>query len=528
MKFEILQKGQVIEVKEFNDGTFKIGRVPEADLHLNSPAISKTHATLVVRNGRAAVIDMGSSNGTFVNGILVKKHRMEMGDEVGIGDFKIRLARNQKMQVGKVQARGAASGGGTQGNAALAFESQPEEQIATDPLTPQQKLEQLMDKKLLVPFYGILKTVEFRWILASILIAALLTSVILSVLPFIRWGQQITSQEALNRAHTVLSQVVRENYRVISKTNDFTRLTVEAAESEKGMLGVFVIDPKSNIILSPAKHFNKSVTEPDTLVAIKYILEGKEERVSVPKDGGEYVVAQPLYMFSPETNDRSTAAIVLAYFQVDQAVSSTFTPITEAAIFSIFLSLLAFYFITKMVTYPIAALHEQLDAALKGENVAITAEARYPALETLATVINFSISRIRQGGGGVAAAVKMSENEVEVKAYESAVTEFDAGSSDALLLLDQDNKVRFVGKVLEDLIGLRNQYAVGQNISDACRDQSFAGTAIDLSDRVKQTLGQTQTAILDINGISRNVVAVCHRNSNGEINWVLLTVKMVT
>jgi hypothetical protein len=520
VKFEILHKGKLLEVKEFVDGTFKIGRVAESDIQLTSPGISKAHATLVVRAGRAAVIDMGSSNGTFVNGILVKKHRIEMGDEITIGEYKIRLARNQRVAVGKPRA----VGGGVDGNAALSYESSAEPEPAAPP-TPQEKLVLLMDKKVLIPFYQILRTVDWKWILGSIILGALLCSVSLSVLPFVRWGQQITSQEALNRAHTLLAQVVRENYRIISKTNDFTRLTVESAENEKGILAIFVVDPKSNIILAPAKFFNKSVTEPYTLLAIKQIQEGKEDRVSVSQEGDEYVVAQPIYIFSSDTNDRSLAAIVLAYFRVDQGVSSTFTPITEAAIFSIFLSLLAFYFITKMVTYPLATLQEQLDAALKGENVTITAEARLPELETLATVMNFSISRMRQAGGG-AAPVQTSEAEEIAKTYELAVQEFDAGTSDALLLLDQDNKIRFVGKILEDLIGLRNQYAMGQNISDACRDQSFAGTAIDLSDRVKQTIGQMQTATLDVNGISRSLVAVAHRNAAGEIAWVLITVKM--
>jgi hypothetical protein len=75
---------------------------------------------------------------------------------------------------------------------------------------------------------------------------------------------------------------------------------------------------------------------------------------------------------------------------------------------------------------------------------------------------------------------------------------------------------------------MRNQYAQGQNVSDACRDQSFAGTVIDLADNVVRSLGEVQSAQLDINGISRTMVGVGHKNLVGEIRFVMVTIKMAT
>ena len=83
-----------------------------------------------------------------------------------------------------------------------------------------------------------------------------------------------------------------------------------------------------------------------------------------------------------------------------------------------------------------------------------------------------------------------------------------------------------MGPVLSDLLSLRPQYAIGQNISDACRDGSFAGTAIELAEKVVSSLGENQTAQLEINGISRGMTAVGHRFSNGELAFTLITVKM--
>src|SRR5262249_41637641 len=152
------------------------------------------------------------------------------------------------------------------------------------------------------------------WIIGSILIISLVASVLLSVVPILRWSKQIATKEALQRAHTILAQSVRENYRILSKTNENTRLTTEALESEKGILSAYVIDPRSGSVLAPPKYFNKTINDIPSLRAIKKIQEGKEDNVSIERDSDTYIVAQPIYLYSPEVNDRRLEAIVLATF----------------------------------------------------------------------------------------------------------------------------------------------------------------------------------------------------------------------
>ena len=50
---------------------------------------------------------------------------------------------------------------------------------------------------------------------------------------------------------------------------------------------------------------------------------------------------------------------------------------------------------------------------------------------------------------------------------------------------------------------------------------------LDLANQVMQSLGETQTAMLDINGFARNMSAIAHKNRGGEIRFILLLVKMV-
>jgi methyl-accepting chemotaxis protein len=341
----------------------------------------------------------------------------------------------------------------------------------------------------------------------------------------VRWGRGITTKEALARAHTICAQTVRENYRILSKTNDSTRLTVEAAEAEKGVLSARIIDPKTNGVLAPTKDYNKTVNDVYSLIAIKKVTEAKEETVSVSMEDDIWLVAQPINVYSPDSNENVLTGIVLVQFQITSEINSTFQPLVEAALFATLFSLAAFFLIYKMVTYPVVQMSEQLDSALKGDNVAISSEMKMPELEQLATQMNFAVSRLKQASGG-AATITVEDAEIEDVDYIRAVTEMDQGANDAILLLDRDRKVRYVGRVTEDLLSMRSQYAMGQNLVDACKDPGFSGTALDLANQVFQSLGEKQTAMLDVNGFARNMTAIGHKNRGGDLRFILLIVQM--
>lgn len=70
------------------DGT-TIGRHPGAHVFLDDVTVSRRHA-LVRREGDGFVVeDLGSLNGTYVAGSRVEQHRLETGDELQVGRFKL-------------------------------------------------------------------------------------------------------------------------------------------------------------------------------------------------------------------------------------------------------------------------------------------------------------------------------------------------------------------------------------------------------------------------------------------------------
>ena len=69
-----------------------IGRIKGNDIVLGRSNISKRHSRIVVKDGKIIVIDLKSTNGTFVNGEKITGPRvMEEGDKIFIGDFTIEV-----------------------------------------------------------------------------------------------------------------------------------------------------------------------------------------------------------------------------------------------------------------------------------------------------------------------------------------------------------------------------------------------------------------------------------------------------
>ncbi|MGI9293390.1 MAG: FHA domain-containing protein [Pseudomonadales bacterium] len=59
-----------------------IGRSSECDLTIDSELLSRRHAEISIENGQLRIVDLGSSNGTFLNGVKIEEANAGPGDEL--------------------------------------------------------------------------------------------------------------------------------------------------------------------------------------------------------------------------------------------------------------------------------------------------------------------------------------------------------------------------------------------------------------------------------------------------------------
>jgi hypothetical protein len=81
--------GRVGESFPLNADRMTIGRRPDSNIFLDDVTVSRDHALLVRRSGDYYLDDLGSLNGTYVNRHRIESHRLEDGDELQVGKFKL-------------------------------------------------------------------------------------------------------------------------------------------------------------------------------------------------------------------------------------------------------------------------------------------------------------------------------------------------------------------------------------------------------------------------------------------------------
>lgn len=70
-----------------------LGRDPHCDVPLTDHSVSRRHAELRVEEGKFHIIDLNSSNGTFVNGVQVRESALRPGDQIRLGAELLALGR---------------------------------------------------------------------------------------------------------------------------------------------------------------------------------------------------------------------------------------------------------------------------------------------------------------------------------------------------------------------------------------------------------------------------------------------------
>lgn len=76
-----------------------LGRKPQNDIVIDNIAVSAEHAVIVTLFNDSFLEDLGSTNGTFVNGQPVKKHFLQNGDTIELGKYRLKFIADADMAV---------------------------------------------------------------------------------------------------------------------------------------------------------------------------------------------------------------------------------------------------------------------------------------------------------------------------------------------------------------------------------------------------------------------------------------------
>ena len=159
--------GQVLAEYNMSKERYTVGRLPDNDIRIDNPAVSGHHALVINILNDSFLEDLNSTNGTYVNGKIIKKHALQSGDTITVGHHSLRFVDGEgdepddefektmvigprgSVRVVPAQVSAAAAGAAAAGGVATAAKSEPAPAAAT-PAAGSMQASQLRKAKLQV------------------------------------------------------------------------------------------------------------------------------------------------------------------------------------------------------------------------------------------------------------------------------------------------------------------------------------------------------------------------------------------
>lgn len=95
-KLEINQDGVKIEERVLTPGRLTIGRKASNHIRVPSPTVSARHALVITIRNESYLEDLNSTNGTRVNGKIIKKCLLQNGDEITLAKHLLRYISDEE------------------------------------------------------------------------------------------------------------------------------------------------------------------------------------------------------------------------------------------------------------------------------------------------------------------------------------------------------------------------------------------------------------------------------------------------
>ncbi|WP_413613005.1 FHA domain-containing protein [Bdellovibrio sp. HCB-110] len=421
------QAGTMIELKM---GKNLIGRAPQCDIKLVSPGVSKEHTEVAVFKDKIVITDLKSSNGTYLNGIRIQNGIMRLGDKLGVHDVLADVipapeARAQSPRTSAGTNTGVPApmpyyGGGAAPQMPMGMPPQgmgmpqgmPQPMAggmaagaapAPAPAYQQGGFKGLMDKandyldRVALPgVYKLPQFVELKMVLLGFVVLFIFSTTLLSMIPMVQITRASIINESKRRAASIARTVATINQAALLQ-NSYSSLSTNAAESEDGVKQVLIVQQSDGMILAPA---SRAGTTPDLPFVHSARREMRPQAVEV--DSSTIGASFPIGLFDPNTGEQSVKAHAIVLYDIGSLAFDDGRAISlfmQTLVIASLIGLLIYFFMYKLIEFPIVSLNAQLDAAMRDKTDNTEVDFMFPPLQALIGNINSLLTRYINGDG---------------------------------------------------------------------------------------------------------------------------------
>jgi PAS domain-containing protein len=494
------------------EGENSIGRQMDNHIVLSSTKVSKRHCALLVTPKEVYLRDEGSTNGTFVNGTMIRKLPLKPGDKIGIGEFVLELVSSV---LARVDHQNDFSSPQTyQMSAALqpAAMSEPARQ-STDLVmeVPQDlpgKVKYGFEAKLMPFFYGLILKNQYSSIVAILIGALTFAAVIGSLMPVVDLAEKSIQAEALIRSRVLAKEMVDRFSPAIANRAE-SQIDLSLLDREDSVKMAMIVDPNQQII-APQSRIGQILGGGGEAIeatkALKYFKEGHEKGFARFINSSTVVSFEPIKVVDPRLLKHHFAAMALVSIDFsNNMLESGSLGVVYGIAFTIagIVAALIYFILMRLTLKPFEVLNDDLDQVLRGELPKVTHEFKIEELDNLWNNINSAIQRISKSGSG--GGDFGSETVVNWEQEFAPMRALCEAAQLGFIAIDASMVVVSMNAQFEEVSGIRGE-GVGQAIQEIARDQSMVSLTKDLFERVQGSMTRSAVDDFEFSGVAYQVI----------------------
>jgi pSer/pThr/pTyr-binding forkhead associated (FHA) protein len=494
--FKLVVVGGKLRGKEYtlNEGDNVLGRDSDVDVPFFVEGVSKKHISLNVNNEHLTLTDLGSSNGTFVNGKLVKRIALKPGDKIGLPNSILQVVYliEKKIVVKKKAAP----------QVVMKEETLEELLDGKDPPT------QLLPKvfwmfryKILKPLYTVNMEYEWRVLLGVLTAIFAIITITLTIFPVLQDSKKILVTEISIRGAHYADLVSKFNVQALANKNWDAVDTRFLEDNVNGIASYELFDLDGRII-RPLSKLNEYTNDAFSVQSREWASKKSQNEIFQKfLDDGEIGIGKKIFAYNPRTGLSEIIGVLAIRFAPKTLAieaSNSSKAYLESLITSFLVGIIFYGAVYFMTLRPLEELKFQLEDALRGKRKIVDSKILFEELNGVKSSINTSLQRIRELSN---VEEEIDPNDVESdQSYVNTMLEFMLGAANGAMVLNSEKNLIKINSQAEDLCGIRQSSSVGMNIMDITREKGFAATIIELCDMSANNGGTSQQGRYELMG----------------------------
>lgn len=477
------------------DGENVLGRDPSCSIHFPVQGVSKKHFSITVSGDTCYIADLGSSNGTFVNGKAIKRATVQNKDKIALPDSILQVVYVEEKKV-IIKKRIA--------------DDDEDESDFMDPGTPPaslvSKIFWAFKFKVMPILHGINEEYEWQHLMAILVALFSVAAISLTIFPALQDSKKILLRETATRGSSYADMVARMNNRALEQRR-LEKIDTDFISKASGVAQYRLFD-MNGIILRPLAQSNKYVSDPFFILAWEWAKATRDQKESVLRkllDDGTIGIAKKITTFNPKTAREESVGVIAIKFEpaslkVEAAKSRK--AYLEALVTTAIVGIFFFGFIYYLTVRPLEEINFQIEEALRGKRKNLESRFLFQELRPLRNSINALLARIRELNNEEEDDFGEEESD---EGYVRQLYEFMQGANGPTMILDSHKNLSHINMEAEDLTGMRESASQGMSLLDVSREQGFAATVIELCDNSANNMGTNQQGEYDLGGVPHTI-----------------------